>query len=193
MQTFLWWNLEHAERDLDLVKDMGFGWVKQGFAWRDIEGYEDAPYDWYRADYVVALAEQRGLKIIARLDRQPFWSQADGGATPLPNGPPDNLANFAKLLPRHCRALPGPHRRLPGVERAEPVARVEQSTAQRRRVRAFAEGCATRPSSRPTRQAIVISAPLAPTGNTLPEAIPDDEYFQQMYDAGRGPTSTCWA
>ncbi len=46
------------------------------------------------------------------------------------------------------------------------------------------------PTSRALRlcpQAIVISAPLAPTGSELPVAIPDDVYFQQMYDAGAAP------
>ena len=35
IQTFLWWWLD--EGDLAKTQDLGFGWVKQSFAWRDIE------------------------------------------------------------------------------------------------------------------------------------------------------------
>jgi hypothetical protein len=186
VQTFLWWHLENAERDADLVNDMGFGWIKQGFAWRDIQGYKDAPYDWYRADYIVNLAEQRSLKIIARLDRQPFWSQADGGAVPLPNGPPARLSDFA----RYCHDVATRYKgriaayqvwNEPNLNREwnnQPPNAAEYVQLLRLCYEAIK-------SADP--QAIVISAPLAPTGSDLPVAIPDDVYFQQMYDAGAAP------
>jgi hypothetical protein len=34
MQAFLWWRPEVAQRDMELIRDAGFGWVKQGFACR---------------------------------------------------------------------------------------------------------------------------------------------------------------
>ncbi|MEZ4594597.1 MAG: hypothetical protein R3D55_26150, partial [Chloroflexota bacterium] len=35
-----WWHVDDVlPRDLQLVQEMGFGWVKQAFAWRDIEGF----------------------------------------------------------------------------------------------------------------------------------------------------------
>ncbi|MGI6207473.1 MAG: hypothetical protein ACOYEW_04595, partial [Anaerolineae bacterium] len=37
MQAFLWWRPETAHRDLGLIRDAGFTWVKQNFGWRDIE------------------------------------------------------------------------------------------------------------------------------------------------------------
>ena len=37
-QAFLWWRPETADRDLGLMRDAGMTWVKQIFAWQDIEG-----------------------------------------------------------------------------------------------------------------------------------------------------------
>ena len=36
-EAYLWWKPEVATRDLGLIRDAGFQWVKQTFAWRDIE------------------------------------------------------------------------------------------------------------------------------------------------------------
>ena len=36
-------------------------------------------------------------------------------------------------------------------------------------------------------QALVISAGMAPTGTGLPEAMPDDQYIEKMYQAGAAP------
>ncbi|MGH2545059.1 MAG: hypothetical protein ACRDIB_19885, partial [Ardenticatenaceae bacterium] len=38
MQAFMWWRPEVADRDLKLLMAAGFNWVKQDFAWREIEG-----------------------------------------------------------------------------------------------------------------------------------------------------------
>jgi len=42
MQAFLWWRAEVAQRDLEMIRDAGFRWVKQDFAWREIEGMAKA-------------------------------------------------------------------------------------------------------------------------------------------------------
>ena len=38
IQAFLWWFVDNKTgwRDADLVRDMGFQWIKQQFSWRDI-------------------------------------------------------------------------------------------------------------------------------------------------------------
>lgn len=88
IHTSLWWNEEIAQRDLDMVQQMGFRWIKQLFPWRDIETHEKGQYDWWRTDRIVEDAEERGLLLMVRLDHQPFWSQANGGWPPLENAPP---------------------------------------------------------------------------------------------------------
>jgi len=37
MQAFLWWRPEVASRDLQVISDAGFVWVKVNFGWREIE------------------------------------------------------------------------------------------------------------------------------------------------------------
>ncbi|HRO25040.1 MAG TPA: beta-galactosidase, partial [Promineifilum sp.] len=92
IHAFLWWKPDTALRDLGLINDMGFTWVKQKFPWREIEGIEKGKFDWYRTDYIVDQVEKAGLKLLVRLDRQPFWSE------PLDNqwqenGPPGDPAD----------------------------------------------------------------------------------------------------
>ena len=42
MHTFLWWSPDViVERDVQLVADAGFGWIKQNIGWRDVEKYAD--------------------------------------------------------------------------------------------------------------------------------------------------------
>jgi hypothetical protein len=94
LQIFSWWDFQNGLRDLDVIKGMGFTWVKQIFAWRDIEQIEKGHYDWFRPDLIVGMIQEHHLKLIARLDRQPFWAQADGGATPLASAPPKNYQDY---------------------------------------------------------------------------------------------------
>jgi len=88
-QAFLWWRGEIADRDLTLMKEAGFNWVKQTFAWETIEGRGKGQFDWTIADRVVSHVDSHGLKVLARLstdpDLQNFWAGA----------PPQNADNFA--------------------------------------------------------------------------------------------------
>jgi hypothetical protein len=182
VQAFLWWRPDIARRDLGLVQDLGFGWVKQSFAWRDIESIEKGKYDWYRPDVIVDLAANAGLKLLVRVDRQPFWSQ-ESDWPPLENAPPADLQDFADF----CGALAGRYKgriaayqvwNEPNLNRewgGEPPDPSEYT--------ALLKVCYEAIKSADP-QAIVISAGLAPTGTGLPVAMPDDEFLQGMYDAG---------
>ena len=44
-QAFLWWRDEVADRDMNLMRDGGFNWVKQSFSWESIEGADKGVYD----------------------------------------------------------------------------------------------------------------------------------------------------
>lgn len=103
IQAFLWWKPEITKRDLTLVQQMGFTWVKQNIAWRDVEGQAKGHYEWENADNVVRRVGKRGnLKLLVRLDRQPFWTQVRG-TPPLEDAPPTNLNDFGDF----CHALAG--------------------------------------------------------------------------------------
>ncbi len=71
IQVFMWWRIDIAARDLDLVNDMGFGWVKQRFAWRDIEDIQPGSYNWHNADEIVSLVEAKGLRLVAQYQLEP--------------------------------------------------------------------------------------------------------------------------
>lgn len=182
VQAFMFWKPDIAQRDLRLIKEMGFGWVKQGFAWRDIEPFEGAEPDWWKPDQVVEQVEAAGLQLLARLDRQPFWSQEEE-YPPLENAPPADLQDFG----RFCGAMAERYRgriaayqvwNEPNLSRewgGEPPDPVTYAELLRVCYEAIKEA---------DPQAIVISAGLAPTGTTPPVAMPDTQYLEEMYDAG---------
>ena len=109
VQAFLWWKPEVADRDLQLVQEAGFKWVKQLVSWQDVEGAGKGQYDWTNLDRIVGQAEQHGLKLIVRVSQdpdRPFWA----------GNPPENAGPLRRLPGGHGKPLPGPHPGLPGVE-----------------------------------------------------------------------------
>ena len=93
VQIFMWWQPDLVEPDLAVVDKMGFGWVKQKFAWREIEGLEKGEFDWYRPDRIVDKVEKADLNLIVRLDQQPFWSEPEDNIF-QDNGPPADMQDF---------------------------------------------------------------------------------------------------
>ncbi|MFQ5422023.1 MAG: hypothetical protein ACE5EY_16875, partial [Anaerolineae bacterium] len=189
VQAFLWWQPDidqwahgRPPQPMTAVQEMGFGWVKQEFAWRDIEGIEKGAQDWWRPDQIVLAAEMAGLNLVARLDRQPEWAQPPG--TPLQdNRPPQNLADYGDF----CFAIADRYRgrirayqvwnepnlsREWGGQPPDPAAYTEL-------LRVCYEGI-----KRGDPAAIVISAGLAPTGNDDAGAMSDIKFLQGMYAAG---------
>ena len=82
-----------TDRDLRLVKEAGFTWVKQLFRWRDIEVQKDK-FVWDEADRIVAMVYKYNLDLAISVAYQPEWA---GGNYPL-NGPPRNMADFAEFM-----------------------------------------------------------------------------------------------
>ncbi len=178
MQAFLWWRPETAHRDLGMIGDAGFSWVKQNFGWRDIEGAK-GQFDWTITDRIMDQIDEFGLNVLVRLDHQPAWA---GGGFPL-TGPPDNLQDFADF----CRAVAERYRgrvdayqiwnepnlaREWGGQTPDPARYVEMLKLAYSAIKSVDPG------------AIVITAGLTPTGTQPPEAMPDDVYLRAMYQAG---------
>ena len=119
IQAFLWWRPEVADRDLNLVKDAGLGWVKQYFAWQDIEGAKKGSFDWERADRIVDEANKRGLKLLVRIGMDPdraFWA----------GDPPDNIGPLRRFRGASRQPLQGSDPSLSDLERAQSGARMGQ-------------------------------------------------------------------
>ena len=76
--------------NLDQIRDTGFVWVRQVFAWDKIEP-KRGDYDWSAYDPIVAAAGERDLRLVAVLWRSPKW------AAPSPTAPP--LSPQEALLP----------------------------------------------------------------------------------------------
>lgn len=185
VQAYLWWHEEVARRDLGLIRDAGFGWVKQNVGWRDVEGIAKGHFDWYFTDRIVADAERLGLKVLFRLDSEPVWAVPRRGDT-SGNGPPQDPQDFGDF----CHALADRYRgrvqayqvwnepnlaREWGGHPPDPAEYVEL-------LRACYVGVKSADAD-----ALVISAGLAPTGTGLPAAIPDRDYLVGMYEAGAAP------
>ena len=177
MQAFLWWRPEVATRDLGLIEDAGFGWVKQDFSWRDIEGAGKGIFDWSHTDLIVKFTEDAGLDLLVRLDRPPAWTGAQG------DGPPSNLADFGDFVYEVASRYGGRIRAYqiwnePNLAR-EWGGRTPSAEEYVALLKVAYKGLK---SADP--KAIVISAGLSPTGSQPPEAIPDNAYLKQMYQAG---------
>jgi len=182
MQAFLWWRAETADRDLKLIQDAGFGWVKQIFGWRDMEGGGKNQFDWERPDRIVDQVEQHGLDLIARIDSQPGW--AGGGFPGI--GPPNNLQDYADFLFAFASRYKGRVRAYqvwnePNLARewAEKPPNPAEYTAMLK--------IAYEALKRADPNAMVISAGLAPTSRWDNVAMPDVEFLKGMYAAGAKP------
>jgi len=89
--AFLWGQQEIGYRDLQLMKEAGFRWVRQRFAWEDMEAVP-GQYTMDFADKVVAQVNDSGLLLLAHLDLNPenpaFWA----------GQPPDANARFVEFV-----------------------------------------------------------------------------------------------
>ncbi len=179
MQVFLFWQDEIADRDLKLVEDAGFTWVKQEFAWREIEGAGKGVFDWARTDRIMDQIDSHGLKVIVRLGVQPQWA---GGGFPEV-GPPNNLQDFADYVRAVATRYKG---RIdayqiwnePNLSREwgeRPPNAAEYTEMLRVSYEAIKEV---------DPYPIVISAGMAPTTRNDDVARPDIFFIQEMYDAG---------
>ncbi|HEU5316990.1 MAG TPA: cellulase family glycosylhydrolase [Chloroflexota bacterium] len=90
MDAHLWW--QDQNREVNLVKTAGFGWVGQQVPWSYVERVKGQP-DWAELDRMVDAAMQAGVNVMFSVVSSPSWSRADGRN----NGPPDNPADFASF------------------------------------------------------------------------------------------------
>ena len=182
VQVFLFWRDEVADRDLRLVKEAGFRWVKQEFAWREIEGAGPGIYDWSYSDRLMDQVDARGLNMIARVGVQPEWA---GGNYP-DIGPPDDYQDFMNFLGALVSRYQGrvdayqiwnePNlSREWGGRPPSPAEYAEMLKMAYQTVKAIDP------------DATVISAGLAPTTRWDDVAMPDTVFIQGMYDAGAAP------
>ncbi len=190
VHTSLWWDDGLTVGTyMDWVQLMSFTHIKQVFAWQEIEP-ERGRWEFEIGDRMIEGLERRGLQIVARLSDAPDW--AHPSLPPVDDGsyidsPPDNLADYATFcgtVAEHYRGRIAAYQiwNEPNLTR-EWGNRPPNAADYVALLRVCSEAIrAVDPD------AILISAGLAPTGGLtdgagVQLAIPDDVYFQAMYDS----------
>jgi hypothetical protein len=196
VNTFLEQEVEpqKRERAVEMIAAAGFHWIRQEFAWEDIEihgkgDFEDRRHEPYRSawdkyDHIVDLAGRYGLEIIARLSNPPAWSRAGGDAAG-PFAPPDDLDDYGDFVEAVVRRYEGRihHYQIwnePNIypewgERAvSPEEYTELLKVGYTRVKDACPRC------------VVLSGALAQTIPLGPRDLNDFIFLQRMYDAGAG-------
>jgi hypothetical protein len=174
-QAFLWWREDVADRDLTLMRNAGFRWVKQWFAWNDIEGAGRGQYDWSIPDRIVQQAEDHGLNLLVRVDREPGWA----------GPPPQNNAAFQEFLAGIATRYKG---RIDAIQIwNEPnLAREWGNKAPNAAEYAQMLRDSYRTIKSIDPNMIVVTAGMAPTGTCCDIAKPDDQFYREMYAAMGG-------
>ena len=182
-QAFLWWRSETADRDLGMMRDAGLTWVKQQFAWRDIEGAKKGAFSWENADRAVQLANQFDIDILARLDNAPEWA-APGcfNSAKKQMGPAAKTQDWLDFLHTFVTRYKGKIRAYeiwnePNLSR-EWCGRAPNPAQYAELLRVSYEKIKSIDPN-----AIVVSAGLTPTSASNDTAMPDATFVAKMYDA----------
>jgi polysaccharide biosynthesis protein PslG len=186
MSVFIWNNPSTTGRDLQALQAADFGWQKTLFKWRDMNP-DIGVYDFNEADRVVSASNQAHIKIIARIDFQPWWSRSD---QTYANARPDNLqwyADFVRIFADRYRTG-SPYGHVDAIEiwnepnlRSEWGGTISQQTAADY-VQMLSLSYAAIKSVDPN--IMVVTAGLSPTGDYDGSAAPDDQFLQWMYNDG---------
>ncbi len=175
---------------VQMIHAAGFHWIRQEFPWEQIEQpgkgqFWDYKYNhstWDKYDRIVALAQEYGLEIVARLDVPPAWSRHDGRERG-DHAPPDNYDDYGDFVAAVVSRYKGKIRfyQLWNEPNIYPEWG-EQPVNAGEFVRLLKIGYARVKAADPN--AVVICASLAQTVETGPENLSELTFLQQMYTAG---------
>lgn len=194
VNTFLEQEVEESKvrASLQLIRDAGFRFIRQEFPWEDIEQpakgqYWDAKFNhstWDKYDRIVALANDYGLEIIARLDHPPDWTRHDGHARGN-FAPPDNFQDYGDFVATVVSRYRGKikYYQLWNEPNIYPEWGDQPANAADY-ARLLRIGSTRAKAADP--DAVIISAGLAQTTETGPRNVSDLVFLQQMYEAGAG-------
>jgi hypothetical protein len=177
-----------TNRTLDMVNQLGLGWIKQQIRWADLEPAQGAA-NWDALDGIFQAASDHHLRVLISIVDAPDWARsttAEGRA-----GPPDDFQNYVNYVTQMVSRYPGQIHAIEvwneqNLDREwytagglSPERYVEMLSMTRDAVRAIDPGV------------IVISGALAPTGVNDATARDDFIYMQQMIDAGLLDNTDC--
>lgn len=186
MSVFVWGNPTTTARDLQTLTVAGIGWQKSLFKWREMNPMPGV-YNFNESDRVVRASNVNNLRIIARIDFQPYWARDDQTYF---NARPDNFQWYVDFV----RVFAERYKTGSQFGHVDAIEIWNEPNLQRE------WGDTISPSSAAdyvqmltlSYQAIksvdpsikVVSAGLSPTGVYDGTAAPDDQFLQWMYDAG---------
>jgi hypothetical protein len=202
VNTFLQQEVEIAKRDrqVQMIAEAGFGWIRQEFPWEDIEihargdftdrrndvngdGVIDEISAWDKYDHIVESVEQYGLRLQVRLSNPPAWTHSDPAIGE--KAPPDDIQDFVNYAVAVATRYQGRilHYQIwnePNIypEWGEQAVSPEAYTDML--CRTYSALKAVDPNI------VVIAAALAPTINLTERNLSDLVFLQRMYDAGAG-------
>jgi hypothetical protein len=187
---------EKRERQMQMIADAGFGWIRQQFPWEDIEIHARGDFQdrrnvdaigvvdaWAKYDQIVDLAARYNVAILARLDNPPAWSHADPNIGAF--APPDDVqdyVNFAVAVAERYRGRlyhyqiwnePNIYPEW-GEQAVDPEAYTELLCRTYRALKAVDP------------QIVVLSAALSPTVALRAENLNEFLFLERMYAAGAG-------
>lgn len=188
IQTFFWWDETYRQFGLTQLNIMQFSHIRQDFAWVDIEPERravDDPerYIWVQADQMMRDIEKKGLSVIARLDKPPEWAinrDVDYEQAPYDL---ERLADYCGAVANRYRGRIDAYQVWNEPNLARDWADLPPSpTGYVQLLATCAEAIREADPN-----ALVISAGMAPTGTRNIDAMPDEEFFWRMYQAGASP------
>ena len=175
------------EQTMKMAKEAGIGWIKEIFAWEEIEPKKGYYFNdryrvstWQKYDEIVALAEKYGLRVIARLDRPPTWSRKDNR---LDTAPADKLQDYVDYVGEVVKRYKGRVQFFQiwnepniypewGPGSPDPAGYVQMLKA------VYATAKEIDPN------VVILSAPLAQTLETSDRNLNELDYLEGMYKAG---------
>ncbi len=165
--------------NLDLMAETGFVWVRQEFAWSQIEP-EPGQYDWSDYDRIVEETAGRDLQLVAVLVKSPGWAAESETA------PPDDLKTFADfataLAARYGDQIDvyqiWDEPNLSSSWGSQPASPVEYATLLEAAYNAIHAADS---------DALVLTAGLAPTIERGPDNLSDILFLRGLYDNGAAP------
>jgi hypothetical protein len=188
---------ENRDRQLAMIEEAGFGWIRQEFPWEDIEihargdftdrrndlngdGQPDEISAWEKYDNIVDLAEAHNIQIIARLSNPPSWSHPE---VTTAHGPPADLQDFVNYAAAVAQRYQGRilHYQIwnepniyPewGEQSVDPAAYAEMLCRTHDALKAIDPNI------------IVLTAAIGPTIDLSGRDAYDLLYLQRLYDAG---------
>jgi hypothetical protein len=186
---------EVREQSLSLIREAGFGTIRQQFPWQDIEIHgkgdfidrrnDPAGVDaWAKYDNIVGLAEQYEIEVIARLDDPPAWTRVltDTIGSHAPPDNPDDYGDFVEAVVSRYRGQityfqlwnePNVYPEW-GEQAIDPEAFTELLCLGYRRAKAA------------NPEAVILAPALAPTIALDGRDLNDLVFLQRMYQAGAG-------